>query len=130
MGKNGFYFAHGCYELISHLEKLIQYNSIDILLNHQVSSTEVHEERNEVLLRTPTRDFSAEKVIITPYVRFCDEGKNCEKLKFYHLYLLIHDPTPPKFSYGWGIPHTVRMINLTHFVDLEKTDTQLTIRRR
>lgn len=127
-GKNGFYFAHGCFELINHLEKMIQSVSIDLLLNQQAYSANVETENGYVVIETKDHLFTAEKVFITPYTRFCDDQKTtATKTKFHHLYLLINDPTPSRFTYSWGVPHTTRMINITDFVDLSNTGLQLII---
>jgi hypothetical protein len=127
IGENGFYFASGCHELIDHLAKLLQTNSIEILFEQHVCETIVNEERKEVAVRTANKQFTTNKVIMTPYTRFCEENEESNRVKFYHLYLLINDPTPPKFSYSWGIQNTVRMNNITHFVDLKNTGRQLII---
>lgn len=127
IGKHGFYFAGGCHELIEHLQNRLIQSGIEVLLNHQVSSAVVNEERNEVLVGSENRQFTASKVILTPYTRICERSEEAKKVKFYHLYLLIQDPTPPRFSYSWGIPNTVRMNNVTHLVNLQNTGRQLII---
>ena len=127
-GKNGFYFAHGCYELMNHLQEMIQSSSIDLLFNQKAYSATVDTANNHVVVQTKDHVFTTEKVVITPYTRFCDDQvETCTKIKFHHLYLLIHDPTPPRFTYSWGIPSTTRMMNITDFVDLENTGMQLII---
>jgi hypothetical protein len=55
-------------------------------------------------------------------------SSSAHKSKFYHLYLLIQDPTPPRFSYHRAhISGIARMMNLTHFVDLASTGRQLLV---
>jgi len=90
IGKNGFYFAHGCYELMQHLEEMVQNSSIELRLNQHAHSAVVDAENNQVVIQTKEDLFTANKVVITPYTRFCDE-QEVEKIKFHHLYLLIQD---------------------------------------
>ncbi|EKE08605.1 MAG: hypothetical protein ACD_17C00082G0001 [uncultured bacterium] len=48
------------------------------------------------------------------------------KSHYYHLYLLIYDPTPFRFTYRSGVAQGMsRMMNLTYFVGLSGTNEQL-----
>ena len=128
-GKNGFYFSKGCFELIDHLQRRIARSTIDFRFNQLVHSGVIDEENGQAIVKTADKQFSAEKIFLTPYTYFPEElgeaAKN--KLKFHHLYLLVYDPNPVKFTYSFGIPHTTRMMNVTDFVDLDNTGMQLII---
>lgn len=136
LGGNGFYFVQGCYEMIHHLEQMIAQTDIVLKLNHPLESVFIDPIEPQALVRTQGMQYSTRKILVTP----CSEIKlenhptlqlhqqTTSRGKYYHLYLLIQDPTQPKFSYmngkGEGIS---RMMNLTRFVDLEHTGTQLIV---
>ncbi len=128
-GKNGFYFSKGCFELIDHLQHRIERSSIDFHFNQTVYSARVDETNGMAIVKTADKEFSAEKIYFTPYTYFPEQAGETvrNKLKFHHLYLLIHDPNPAKFTYSFGIPNTTRMMNMTDFVDLENTGMQLIV---
>ena len=123
-GKSSLYFSHGCRELMSHLQTMLQNSSIEIRLNHEVTAAVVDEGFAQVTVQAGGTFFSAQKVFLTPFTYFPDEKKKLEKRKFYHLYLLIHDPTPPKFIYEWGIPQTTRVMNATNFVEFAQKENR------
>lgn len=58
----------------------------------------------------------------------CASPQNFGKSKYYHLYILVQDPTPPRFTYHAGLASGVsRLMNLTHFVGLAGTGRQLIV---
>jgi hypothetical protein len=123
---NGFYFAGGCRELNEKLQERLKAAAIDIRYHHFVESAEIDRGQGHVILNTAEEQFTASRVFVTAYTHFGKEAE-MKKNKYYHLYLLIHDPTPPRFSYRTGIPHTTRLMNATPYVDLEHTGRQLII---
>lgn len=131
---NGFYFSQGCYELIDHLTRLIQATNIVLLLNHKVESVSVDPKQKIATVKTKNRWFTTSKVIVTPMSGIHIENSSAaphagSKSKYYHLYLLIQDPTPPRFTYNGGgvAPGISRIMNLTHFVGLANSGRQLLV---
>lgn len=130
---NGFYFPHGCYELIQNLMNLIKKTEIVFLLGHPVESVFVNEEQPYAFIRTKDKEFTATKVLVTPFsqIRFTNAHQPLlmkEKSKFYHIYMLIEDPAPPQFSFRSGIGKGIsRLMNLTHFIGLKGTGMQLIV---
>jgi hypothetical protein len=124
-----FYFSKGCYELIHHLEEMIGKTTIDLLLNTRVTQARIDEKC--VWVQMGDQNISTDKVYLCGY-SFLNIGTDAErqvqKSKYFHLYLLIADSTPPRFSYqNGGTPHVSRMMNLTRFVGLENTCRQLIV---
>jgi hypothetical protein len=131
-GSNGFYFSKGCHELIGNLLWLIQQTDITLLIEHPLDSICVSPNEPIATVHVKGKEFTTSKVLITPYSRIdCDNistPKSMRRSRYYHLYMLIEDPTSPCFSYHHGIgQNTSRIMNLTHFVDLKGTGTQLIV---
>lgn len=132
---NGYYFSQGCFELIDHLTKLISKTNISLLLNHKVESVSIDDSAQMALVSTSHETFTTTKVIVTQMSGFdlnyrgMQIPKQSGKTKYYHLYLLLQDPTPFRFTYqGGGIGAGVsRIMNLTPFVGLENTGSQLLV---
>jgi hypothetical protein len=129
---NGFYFSKGCYELIDHLLRLINATDIVLLTNTKLESVSLNLAEHTVLLHTQSRDYTAGKIIATPMSSFAIQPstptQNLNKSSYYHLYLLLQDPTPPRFTYHGGIgSNTSRVMNLTHFVGLTDTGRHLIV---
>lgn len=126
-----FYFSKGCHELIQNLEKIITQSPIVYLLNHSVDTVVVHEDH--LVVKTRGKEFSTDKVITIPCGYFKLEGEQIHYqtsppslLKYWHLYLLIQDPSSPKFSYmNYFYTGISRCMNLTHFMGLTGSGTQL-----
>lgn len=130
---HGFYFSQGCFELADHLRRLIQAAEIPMLLGNRVRSVSVDVDRKIATVHTDRGDFTASKLIVTPATGFDWEkepsSRQRNKTKYYHLYLLVSDPTPPQFTYKErGIePGVVRVMNLTHFAGLAGKGRQILI---
>jgi len=127
---NNFYFSQGCRELIHNLEKRLEKTSIDLYLNTRAECAQLDETNQCVFLKMGEKSISTHKVYLCAY-SFLNIGSDCQmvnKSKYYHLYLLIADPTAPRFSYqNGGGPNVSRMMNLTQFVGLENTGRQLIV---
>ncbi|MBY0528822.1 MAG: hypothetical protein K2P51_01380 [Rhabdochlamydiaceae bacterium] len=136
LGVNGFYFVNGCYEMIRNIEKMIRQTDMVLLLNHPLESVYIDPLEPQAIVSTRGLRYSTRKVIVTP----CSEIKlenhptlpldrqTTSKGKYYHLYMLIQDATAPRFSYLTGRGEGVsRMMNLTHFVDLDNSGNQLIV---
>jgi hypothetical protein len=115
---DGYYFSHGCHELIQNLLHLIESASIEIRADAQVESVKVEE--REVSVLTNGKTYTTQKLFITPHIFFQLNGAGSipKKAKFHHLYLLISDPTPSRFSYSHGLPGSTRMMNISQFAQL------------
>jgi hypothetical protein len=116
----GLYFSQGCHELMSHLRKLVEASNILLLLSHKLESVYLDFDRSIAEIKTNTRRFTASKLVITPcsYI----EIENFPQLpkphysKHSHLYLLIKDDAPVRFTYHNGFCRGIsRAINLTPF---------------
>lgn len=124
------YFSGGCYELIHNLETRIRNTSIQLLKNHKVDRVIFDDVARIVTVYSGNEQFTCNKVFAPSYSYFPignEMAKELQKTKYPHLYLLIYDPTPPKFSYRCGIANASRMMNLTHFVNLAGTGQQLIV---
>ncbi len=97
----------------------------------KVESVFLDTEKKECLLKTQKGLFTASKVIVTPSSSFAIDGSyhaSRGSHKFYHLYLLLQDPTPARFSYRSGATSGIsRMMNLTSFVGIGHTGQQLIV---
>lgn len=130
---NGFYFANGCYELILNLLSLIEKTNIVFQLNQPIESVFIHEDEPCATVKTKDGYFTTSKIIVTPYSHIRLENLHQplpvkEKVTFNHLYMLIEDATAPRFSFRTAIAKGIsRLMNLTHFVGLDGTGTQLIV---
>ncbi len=128
---NGYYFSRGCFELVDHLLRLLEKTSAQLLLDSPLESILIDPSQTFLTITTNGNRYTASKMILTPMSAFAIEGKKQEsnsKSKFYHLYMLIQDPTPPKFCYHGSVSRgTTRMMNLTHLVGLTDTGRQLLV---
>ncbi len=130
---NGFYFSHGCFELIDHLTQLVKAANIDLLLNHKVESVAIEFPQKSAVVKTKNGWFRTRKLIVTPMSAFNIENSTVQqpasKSKYYHLYLLIHDPSPPRFTYhgSSGVAGISRIMNLTQFAGLMNTGQQILV---
>jgi len=130
---NGFYFAHGCYEIIHNLIELIAKTDIVFLLDHPLESVFIQENEPIAIVKTKDRQFTTSKILVTPYSHIELDNPHTapakkEKMKFYHLYMLIEDMTPPRFSFRTGVGKGIsRLMNLTPFVGINGTGTQLMV---
>jgi len=126
-----YYFSKGCFELIDNLLKRIRAAGIPLLTNCRVESVRLNPSQAEAILNTSRGTFTAKKIVVTPGSSFDIEGNPSYGRgahKFFHLYLLLQDPTPPRFSYHAGMtPGVSRMMNLTSFVDIKSTGRQLIV---
>jgi hypothetical protein len=128
-GGNGFYFSRGCFELVDHLVTLARLWSADLWTNHRLDSVSFDETNHHLVLRTQGKVLTTNRLYVTHGSCFGVNNQPASpgRGKYYHLYLLIHDATPPRFSYRGGIRKASRMVNLTHFVGLSNTGQQLIV---
>ncbi|MBX7067610.1 MAG: hypothetical protein K1X28_10310 [Parachlamydiales bacterium] len=129
---NGWYFSRGCYELIENLLKLISATDITLLNNTRADNVSIDANQKIATIQTKNGSYTTKKVIVTPMVSInvqpANQPQNYGKSKHYHLYMLIQDPTTPRFSYHGGVVSGAsRMMNLSHFVGLVGTGRQLIV---
>ena len=130
---NGYYFAHGCYELMQNLLQLISKTEIALLLDTALESVFISEQDPVAIVQTKHGECTASKIFVTPFSRirldnplFAASKK--ERTKYYHLYLLIEDPSPPRVSFKFGLGKGIsRLMNLTYFVGLAGSGKQLMV---
>jgi len=130
---NGFYPSQGCYELIGNILRLIAATDIVLQVNTKLESAYVDVDRKYVELKTKNGKYTTSKVVITQASAFRIENitqahvnPNGSKARYFHLYLLIDDPTPWCCSYRHGTLSGVsRLMNLTPFVGLDGSGMQL-----
>jgi hypothetical protein len=130
----GFYPSFGCFELINNLQKLLAKTNATLLLSHKLESLYIDTDRKFVEVQTGGRRLTTSKVIITPctYLKVENPAHGAEKAtgkaKYYHLYLLIDDATPQRFTYKEPfISGVSRASNLTTFSNLNGSGTQLIV---
>ncbi len=124
----GYYFSQGSFELIDHLLQLIQATDIVLLTNHKAETVSFDPLEKTATVQTKDRTFTTQKLIVTPMscIDFTPQTQDFAKSKYYHLYLLIQDSTPFRFTYRSGVGNGIsRLMNLTPFVSLPDSDQQL-----
>ncbi len=127
-----YYFSQGCFELIDHLLKRVAAAGIVLMTSCKVESVTFDPAAHTAALHTTNGTFTALKIIVSPGSSFSINPsrppQGAATHKFYHLYLLIQDPTPPRFSYHGGVSSGVsRCMNLTSCVGLENSGRQLIV---
>ena len=125
-----FYFSKGCFELIGNLVKRIKDAGIPLFTDCRVESVHLDQDKKKCLLKTQMGTFTARKIVVTLGSSFEIDGirRRGASQKFYHLYLLLQDPTPSRISYhAWTVPGVKRMMNLTPFLGLAETGRQLIV---
>lgn len=117
---HGYYFSQGCYELMDHLLQLVQASPIELRLNQKLESIYLDLDRSIAEIKIGGNRCTASKLVITPHSHI--EVENFPQFakptisKHYHLYLLINDPTPVRFTYMNGFCSGMsRAINVTPF---------------
>ena len=128
---NGFYFPHGCCDMVNNLLHLIDQTDIVLLTEHPLESVYIDSDRVLATATSKGMHFTTKKILITPYSEIKIENQQSNppnKSKYFHLYLLIEDPTPQRFTFHQGIGSGIsRMMNLSYFVGLEGSGTQLIV---
>ncbi len=129
---NGYYFSKGCYELIRQLKNVLNASGNEIL-HRRLESIYVDQENGFVELSLGDMRFKTAKLIITPVSNFQVENpefmnQNYPKHQYHHLYMLVKDPTPARFTYLNGIASGMsRAMNLTSFLDMPEENLQLIV---
>jgi hypothetical protein len=130
---NGFYFSKGCYELVNNLTQWVGAAGITLLLNHRAESVFIDLAAGHAVVKSEGKKFTTKKIFHSQMTSFHIENNGGSpaaphKTRYPHLYLLIADPSAPKFSYmGYGGFGASRAMNLTHFVGLTGTGRHLLV---
>jgi len=120
---NGLYFAEGCHGLVHGLKEMLARTEVQVLLEHHVDAVQI--EGNEAVVQCGSEKFTTSKVFVPTYWSL---DANSGGTKFYHLYMLIHDPEMFRFTYqGGGGNRFSRVMNLTPFAGLMGSGRQLLI---
>ncbi len=127
-----FYPSRGCYELIHNLEYLLQTSGVILWMNCKLESLFLDTDREIAEVRINGARYTTRKLLLSnssdiqienPGVRDMYQAK---VQTYPHLYLLIEDPTLPRFTYkNLGVNGASRAMNLTPFAGLEGTGKQL-----
>lgn len=128
----GFYPARGCYELTHNLELLMERFGAVLALNTCLESVFIDTNRVIAEVTLNGQRYTTSKIVVTncSSINFENPGFNAPPFgrtaQFPHLYLLIEDPTPPRFTYlHTNIAGCCRAMNLTQFAGLEGSGKQL-----
>ncbi len=70
--KNGFYFSHGCYEIIQNLLALIEKTDIVFLVDHPIESVYIDENEPLGIVKTKDRQFTTSKILRHPPIAISD----------------------------------------------------------
>jgi hypothetical protein len=126
-----YYFSKGCYELIDNLLKRIRAAKIPLFNDCKVRKVFLDSNKKEATLETEQGLFTASKLLVTNGSSLSIDGiKSQERApnKFYHIYLLLSDPTPQRFFYHTGVSSgTSRVVNLTYCAGLAESGRQLVV---
>jgi hypothetical protein len=127
-----FYPSEGCYELIRNLELLMNHVGVNLLLNSKLETVFIDTSREIAEVKINGLRFTTLKLIVTNNSDITFENPNVQTQPhnphtYYHVGLLIDDPTPPRFTYrnlhGNG---TSRSTNYTCYSkELQGTGKQL-----
>lgn len=127
-----FYPAGGCYELIRNLEYLLQREGVIVWLNHKLESVYLDSDREIAEVRINGMRYTTKKLVLSSCSEIQFENPIARDMyqsrtqTYPHLYLLIEDPTLPRFTYkNLGTNGASRAMNVTPFVGLEGTGRQL-----
>lgn len=127
----GIYPSTGCYELVHNLQRLIEATDIVLLLGHKLESVYIDTAKAIAEVKVKDKRYTTSKLLVTyaSEVKIENLGVSQQmpyKAKYPHVYLLIEDPTPSRFTYIHPSAQGVsRAMNVTQFVGLEGTGMQL-----
>ena len=125
------YFSKGCLEFIGNLQLLLQKLEIPLLLKTKVDSLYLYFDRQIVEAKFQEKRWTTKKIILSQNSDIKIENLNTPSITprvaaFPHVYLLIEDPTPPRFTFlEFKAIGATRAMNNTSFVGLEGSGKQL-----
>jgi hypothetical protein len=133
-----FYPSRGCYEFNHNLELLMQKLGVVLMLNTKLESVFVDADRNLAEVAFNGMRYTTKKLVVTNNSEIKIENPQVQEMQahnrthcFPHLYILIADPTPPRFNYqNMHMRDAFRAMNGTEFIDLEKGKQLISIQVR
>lgn len=126
----GWYFSGGCHELIENLKGLLQEHKILVKTEESVQKISFDRKKAIAFVETDKRTYSAHKLFVSPHIQLShNRGK---PLRFPHVYLLVYDPSPIRFTYAHSLEGiAARAMNLTPFMkDLQEGMRLIAIQAR
>jgi hypothetical protein len=129
----GYYFSRGCHELISQLLQTISQSHNALIVQKKLESVSIAQDRQSLELKMEGFETSAAKLFVTYASQFKVEQLSETELwythhDFYHLYLLIQEEGPARFTYLNSIANGMqRAMNLTPFVSMPQPNTHLIV---
>ncbi len=129
---DSYYFANGCKELIGHLLQLIAQTDIVLLTSTKLQQAWFDTKQNIATLITPKGQFTTKKLIVTPMSSFemqpTTAPQSYTTSQYYHLYMLVQDPTKPRFTYYYNPAQGAsRATNLTDSANIQEADRHLIV---
>lgn len=126
----GAYPQNGCFELARNLEALALRSGVALMLNSNLESVYIDKARKIAEIKINGSRYSTRKIVVTAFSEIHIENVPNPPAprihKFPHLYLLIKDPTPTRFTYHQpSISGVTRVMNVTQFSNLEGTGMQI-----
>lgn len=99
-----FYLSEGCYELTRNLQQLMNHLGVVLLLNSKLESVFVDTTREIAEVKINGMRFTTPKLVVTNNSEIKIENPEVQNNPphphiYYHIGLLIEDPTPPRFTY-------------------------------
>jgi hypothetical protein len=127
-----FYPSEGCYELSRNLEHLMRSLGIVVLLSTRLESVFVDTSLSIAEVHFNDRRYTTKKMVVTQCseINFDNpqiQNQPSRTQTYYHVGMLIADPTPPRFTYRNLSSHgAFRMTNYTPYsVEMKGTGKQL-----
>lgn len=129
----GYYFTKGCSELITALlERVHSYPNIDLILK-KLERVSCDPQKGVVHLEVDGIEWEVGRLVCSAASHFELVTTSSKSFSptvnhFYHLYMLIDDPSPPRFTYlDGGVSGMQRSMNLTHFAQTLEKNRQLIV---
>jgi hypothetical protein len=99
-----FYPSQGCYELTHNLERLMHSLGVVLTLNSKLESVFIDTSRSIAEVRINGIGYTTQKLVLTYNSEIKIENPQVQNPAsnphtFYHIGMLIADPTPPRFTY-------------------------------
>jgi hypothetical protein len=132
---NSLYPSQGCYEFTHNLELLLRKLGAELWLNSKLESVYIDDIRHIAEIKINGTYYTTAKIIVTAgsEINFANIEKklaidSSHSMKYPHIYVLVSDPTPPRFTYKYlNVKGVSRAMNLTPFVGLKETGSQLIV---
>lgn len=127
-----FYPSEGCYELTRNLQFLMDHCGVVLLLNSKLESVFIDTTREIAEVKINEMRFTTLKLIVTNNSEINIENPGVQSNPhrphtYYHVGMLIEDPTPPRFTYkNLNVGGSSRSTNYTCYSkELKGTGKQL-----